>query len=95
MDQDNHQERRRETRNREALPVTIERDRGERFGVTRNMSVGGLLVNTPSRLEPGEQVDVAVHDVRGISRRRAVVVRRTWATDLDPWRYRVALRFSA
>jgi hypothetical protein len=88
-------ERRTLKRMSEAVPVTIRRSKGERFGVTRNLAPGGLLLNTPSCLEPGEEVEVTLHELRGNVSRRAVVVRREKAAIADAWRYRVALAFAS
>jgi PilZ domain len=86
-------ERRIEGRSRAVLPVTIARKQGERFGVSRDLSDTGLLVNTPSCLSLGEEVSVIVHELRGLRTRRAVVLRRERAPESDPWQYRVALGF--
>ncbi|NOU31349.1 MAG: PilZ domain-containing protein [Polyangiaceae bacterium] len=88
-------DRRSLKRKTDAVPVTIRRSKGDRFGVTRNVGPGGLLLNTPSCLEPGEEVDVTLHELRGSVQRRAVVVRRDKASFDDPWRYRVALAFAS
>lgn len=77
------------------IPVVIDRAHAQRFGVTRDIGDGGLLLNTPSSLEPGETVKLTLHDVRGPEAREATVLRRVNSLSTDPWRYLVALKFAS
>lgn len=85
---------------RKELSLALEIDDGEsrrgRMGVSRNVSMSGLLVNTPSRFVLGSKVQVRVHTRDGsISKFDAEVARveETEARSNEPWRYRVGLRF--
>lgn len=65
-----------------------------RVGVSRNVSDGGLMLNTPSRYVAGERVAVRVHGQDGrIATLDADVARveECGARSDEPWRYRVAL----
>jgi PilZ domain len=87
-------ERRTETRQRDRVPVIIDRVSAQRFGVTRDMGASGVLLNTPSALEPGERVRLTFHALKGITEREGTVLRRFNALPEDPWGYRVAVKFA-
>jgi PilZ domain len=84
-------ERRTVRRIENRIPVVIERPQAQRFGVTRDIGDGGVLLNTPSSLEPGERVHMVFHELQGTTHREATVLRRMSALENDPWRYLVAL----
>jgi hypothetical protein len=88
-------ERRNVRRIENRIPVIIARPSAERFGVTRDIGDGGVLVNTPSSLEPGERVRMVFHDLQGVVEREGTVLRRMAALANDPWRYLVALKFAS
>lgn len=67
-----------------------------RMAVSRNVSMSGLLVNTPSRFVQGSRVAVRVHTHDGkVSKFDAEVARveECGARSNEPWRYSVALHF--
>lgn len=89
---------------RRALSLALELDdvvasgpaRHGRMGVSRNISMSGLLVNTPSRFVQGSRVSVRVHTHDGkVSKFDAEVARvdECGPRSNEPWRYSVALRF--
>lgn len=85
---------------RKELSLALEIDDGDarrgRLAVTRNVSMSGLLVNTPSRFVPGSKVTVRVHTMDGrVSKLDAEVARvvETGPRSAEPWRYNVGLRF--
>jgi hypothetical protein len=88
-------ERRIAERKGSRIPVIIERTDCERFGVTRDIAEGGVLLNTPSSLREGERVKLAFHEPEGVLLKEGTVVRRMSAQPNDPWRYLVALRFAS
>lgn len=69
-------DRRSSGRFRIHLPVAIHTgDETERVGVTQNASPQGLLINTPSRLQPGANLKVSIRNGRASSEVTAHVVR--------------------
>lgn len=76
--------------------VTSGPARRGRMGVSRNVSMSGLLVNTPSRFVQGSRVAVRVHTHDGnVSKFDAEVARveECGPRSNEPWRYSVALHF--
>lgn len=64
-----------------------------RCGVTRNASGQGLLVVTPSRFKPSDELEVAVHVETACTRLKGRVVRvdENPASSPELWRYRLAI----
>jgi hypothetical protein len=95
METEDAMERRTVRRTDNRIPVVIERHTAQRFGVTRDIGEGGVLLNTPSSLQPGERVRMVFHEVKGTTEREATVLRQMPAQQNDPWRYLIALKFAS
>src|SRR5438874_6413078 len=90
-------ERRVHARHTARFVVSIEtKTRRGRFGIARNASAGGVLFNTPSHFDPGEEVTLTIlFPTRMPMRVKAHVVRVEEASVGLPWRCITAAQFDA
>lgn len=86
---------------RRTLALAVELDSKEkrgRVGILRNISRSGLLINTPTLLEHGSDLELRVHQIDGTTARlRAKVARveECGPRSHEPWRYRVGLELKS
>jgi hypothetical protein len=95
-------DRRQHRRYRVNVPLGIDAGpRSGRVGVTQDASVEGLLFNTRSKFEPGEEVKITIFvpgDDRGVEETVTAHIIRTESVPAEsqfPWRYLTAVRFSS
>lgn len=90
-------ERRVHTRHTARFVVSIETSaRNGRFGIARNASAGGVLFNTPSHFQQGEELTLTIlFPTRMPMRLAAHVVRVENAGISAPWRCMAAVKFDA
>jgi len=91
-------ERRRNERKRGFFAVQLDsQSRVNRIGVTRDLSVGGMLIASPSRFAVGEELTLRVYFPDESSETVLAKVARVEETPLksnEPWRYRLAVVFT-
>lgn len=91
-------ERRRNERKRGFFAVQLDSEsRLNRIGVTRDVSVGGMLIASPSRFAVGEEVTLRVYfpdeSTETVHAKVARVEEMPFRSD-EPWRYRLAVVFT-
>ncbi len=92
-------DRRRSERKRGFFAIQLDSlERANRIGVSRDVSMSGMLIASPSRFAVGEEVRVHIYfpnDARESVRARVARVEETPLRSDEPWRYRLALEFDS